>query len=64
MPEDHLLRKIDAAISFDFIYTEVKGMYSEANWGNPGIDPVALFKIVFIQIPVWNPEYASNDTGN
>jgi len=48
-PEDHLLRKIDAAISFDFIYTEVKGMYSEANWGNPGIDPVALFKIVFIQ---------------
>ena len=39
-------------------------MYSEANWGNPGIDPVALFKIVFIQIPVWNPEYASNDTGN
>ena len=49
VPEDHLLRKIDAAISFEFIYDEVKGMYSEADWGNPGIDPVSLFKIVFVQ---------------
>jgi len=31
VPEDHLLRRIDASISFDFIYTEVKGMYSEAD---------------------------------
>lgn len=49
VPENHLLRKIEASISFDFIYEEVKGMYSEIDWGKPGIDPVTLFKIVFIQ---------------
>ena len=49
VPEDHLLRDIDRAIDFNFIYDEVKGLYSEIDWGKPGIDPVALFKIVFIQ---------------
>lgn len=49
VPRDHLLRKIDACIDFSFIYEEVKGMYSEIEWGKPGIDPVALFKIVFLQ---------------
>ena len=49
VPKDHLLRKIDRAINFDFIYEEVKGLYSEAEWGKPGIDPVSLFKIVLIQ---------------
>jgi transposase len=48
-PQDHLLRKIEAAISFEFIYEEVRGMYSELDWGKPGLDPVTLFKIVFIQ---------------
>lgn len=49
VPAEHLLRKIDKSINFDFIYDEVKGLYKEAEWGNPGIDPVSLFKIVFIQ---------------
>lgn len=49
VPENHLLRKIEASIDFNFIYDEVKGMYSEIDWGKPGIDPVTLFKIVFIQ---------------
>lgn len=49
VPKNHLLREIDKAISFDFIYEDVKGLYKEAEWGNPGIDPVSLFKIVFIQ---------------
>lgn len=49
VPQDHLLRKIEAAIDFEFIYEEVKGMYSEIEWGKPGLDPVSLFKIVFIQ---------------
>ena len=49
VPRDHLLREIDRAINFDFIYEEVKGLYSEAEWGKPGIDPVSLFKIVLIQ---------------
>jgi len=49
VPKGHLLRKIEATISFDFIYDEVKGMYSEIDWGKPGLDPASLFKIVFIQ---------------
>lgn len=49
VPEDHLVRDIDRAIDFSFIYKKVKGLYSETEWGKPGIDPVCLFKIVFIQ---------------
>ena len=49
VPENHILREIYASIDFDFIYDEVKGLYSEIDWGKPGIDPVSLFKIVFIQ---------------
>lgn len=49
VPENHLLRDIDRAIDFRFIYEEVKGLYSEIEWGKPGIDPVCLFKIVLIQ---------------
>lgn len=49
VPQNHILRDIDKAIDFSFIYEEVKGLYREAEWGKPGIDPVCLFKIVFIQ---------------
>lgn len=48
-PQDHILRKIDRAIDFSFIYEEVEGLYSPYDMGRPGIDPVSLFKIVFIQ---------------
>ena len=49
VPKDHLLKKIDRTINFDFIDEEVKGLYSEAERGKPEIDPVFLFKIVLIQ---------------
>ena len=49
VPKNHILRDIDAAIDFDFIYDEVKELYKQKEWGKPGIDPVSLFKIVFIQ---------------
>ncbi|SET14531.1 Transposase [Anaerobranca gottschalkii DSM 13577] len=48
IPEDHLVRKLDAAINFDFIYDLVSDKYCMDN-GRPSIDPVVLFKIVFIQ---------------
>ena len=48
VPEDHLLRKIDAAIDFDFIYDLVEEKYSADN-GRPSIDPVTLIKIPIIQ---------------
>ena len=49
VPQDHLLRKIDKAVDFSFIYDEVKELYAPMDWGKPGIDPVSLFKIVLIQ---------------
>ena len=49
VPQNHILRKIDRAIDFNFIYEEVEGLYSPCDMGRPGIDPVSLFKIVFIQ---------------
>ncbi|PPA88607.1 transposase, partial [Brevibacillus laterosporus] len=48
VPSDHLVRKIEKAIDFTFIYDLVKDKYSEDN-GRPSIDPVVLIKIVFIQ---------------
>ena len=47
IPQDHLLQKIDAVLDFEFIRDEVKHLYRENN-GRPGIDPVILFKILFI----------------
>lgn len=48
VPKDSLFRKIDKYIDFAFIYDEVKDLYCEDN-GRPSIDPVVLFKLVFIQ---------------
>jgi transposase len=48
VPEDHPVRRIDAAIDFNFIYDLVSDKYCMDN-GRPSIDPVVLFKIVFIQ---------------
>ena len=48
VPEDSLFRKIDKYIDFTFIYEKVKVLYSEDN-GRPSVDPVVLFKLVFIQ---------------
>ena len=47
VPKDHLLRKVDQAIDFNFIYDEVTELYSD--FGRPSIDPIVLIKIVLIQ---------------
>ncbi|MEG3641655.1 IS1182 family transposase, partial [Magnetococcus sp. PR-3] len=47
VPEDHLLRKIDAAIEFEFIRDRVRHLYCADN-GRPALDPVVLFKMLFI----------------
>jgi transposase len=48
VPKDHLVRKIEAVIGFEFVRELVKDLYCENN-GRPSIDPVVLVKIVFIQ---------------
>ena len=48
VPQNSIFRKIDKYIDFSFIYEEVKELYSQDN-GRPSIDPIVLFKLVFIQ---------------
>lgn len=48
VPEDHLLRLIDKAIDWNFIYDLVEDKYSP-DQGRPSLDPVMLIKIPFIQ---------------
>ncbi len=48
VPQDHLLRIIDKAIDWTFIYDLVKDKYSSET-GRPSIDPVTLIKIPLIQ---------------
>mgnify|MGYP006982563497 FL=1 len=47
-PKNHLLRVIDKAIDWNFIYNLVEDKYS-AYFGGPSMDSVMLIKIPFIQ---------------
>uniref|UniRef100_UPI000BE65179 transposase n=2 Tax=Vibrio TaxID=662 RepID=UPI000BE65179 len=47
VPKDHLVRKIDNAIDFEFIHDEVAHLYCKDN-GRPPVDPVRLFKIILL----------------
>lgn len=47
VPQDHLLRKVDKQIKFDFVRERMKNQYCENN-GRPAIDPVVLFKMLLI----------------
>ena len=47
VPGDHLLRKVERAVDFSFIRERVAGLYCADN-GRPAIDPVILFKMLFI----------------
>lgn len=46
VPEDHLVRILEEAIDWCFIYPLVKPLYS--SFGRPSVDPVVLFKMIFI----------------
>lgn len=48
IPKDHLVRKIEQAIDFEFIYDLVKDKCCLDN-GRPSIAPAVLIKMVFIQ---------------
>lgn len=47
VPSDHLLRKLDRYLDFEFIRDRVKSLYCENN-GRPAVDPVLMFKMLFI----------------
>ena len=48
VPQDHLVRKLDTCIDWDFIYPYVTDLYSPV--GRPSIDPIILFKMLCINI--------------
>lgn len=47
VPKGHLLRKIDATVDFQFIREKVAHLYCADN-GRPALDPVVMFKLLFI----------------
>ena len=49
VPENHLVRKIENAIDFSFIYDKVKDLYSPLGAPSAARFPVVLIKIVLIQ---------------
>ena len=46
IPENHLLRKIDRVISFEFIYDLLAPYYPSI--GRPSVDPVCMFKMLLV----------------
>ena len=48
VPEDHLLRKIEKVMDYDWLYERLDPYYCHDN-GRPGTDPVVLIKMVLIQ---------------
>lgn len=52
VPADHLVRKLDNALDWSFIYDLVEEYYSPV--GRKSIDPVVLFKIYFLNIILGN----------
>ena len=47
VPNDHLLRKIEQKVDFNFIHDLVKDFYCPDN-GRPALDPTLMFKLLFI----------------
>lgn len=49
VPEDHLLRKINAAVDFGFVHELVEQSYCKY-YGRPANEPELLFRLLFLQI--------------
>ena len=47
VPQDHFLRKVDAAVDFSFIHDMCKDLYCPDN-GRPAIEPEMLFKMLLL----------------
>ena len=48
VPENHLLRKIERVMDYEWLYERLAPYYCHDN-GRPGTDPVVLIKMVLIQ---------------
>ena len=48
VPKDHLLRKIERVMDYDWLYERLEPLYND-RVGRPGTDPVVLIKMVLLQ---------------
>ena len=48
VPKEHLLRKIEKVMDYDWLYERLEPYYCHDN-GRPGTDPIVLIKMVLIQ---------------
>jgi transposase len=48
VPQDHLLRKVESVMDYEWLYERLSPYYCHDN-GRPGTDPVVLIKMVLIQ---------------
>ena len=48
VPQNHLLRKIEKVMDYEWLYERLDPYYCHDN-GRPGTDPVVLIKMVLIQ---------------
>ena len=48
VPKEHLLRKIEKVMDYEWLYERLEPYYCHDN-GRPGTDPVVLIKMVLIQ---------------
>jgi transposase len=48
VPQDHLLRKVEGVMDYEWLYERLSPYYCHDN-GRPGTDPVVLIKMVLIQ---------------
>ena len=52
IPKDHLLRRIDKHLDFDFIYELTEPLYCQGN-GRPSVDPVLFFRMQLVNYLYW-----------
>lgn len=49
VPADHLVRKIEAVMDWEWIYGKVEHLYSD-EMGRPSVDPIVLVKLSMLQL--------------
>ena len=65
VPKDHLLRKIERVMDYEWLYERIDPYYCHDN-GRPGADPVVLInhKNGTHSAPVWHPLFTADLPGN
>ena len=58
VPQEHFLRKLEAALDLSFVEEETAYLYSR-RYGKPPIDPVVLVKYLLVGCMVFRPNLST-----